>query len=50
LGYETELIPTKESPSNNQLVEDRFKIMIEKRAAAIDAINRTGKGKPTVPS
>jgi Chromo (CHRromatin Organisation MOdifier) domain len=50
LGYETELIPTKESPSNNQLVEDRFKIMIEKRAAAIDAINRTRKGKPVVPS
>jgi hypothetical protein len=50
LGYETELIPTKGSPSNNQLVEDRFKVMIEKRAAAIDAINRTGKGKPVVPS
>jgi hypothetical protein len=50
LGYETELIPMKESPSNNQLVEDQFKVMIEKRAAAIDAINRTGKGKPAVPS
>jgi hypothetical protein len=30
LGYETELIPAKESPSNNQMVEDRIKIMIEK--------------------
>jgi hypothetical protein len=32
------------------MVEDRIKIMIEKRAAAIDAINQTTKGKPAVPA
>jgi hypothetical protein len=50
LGYETALAPPEAITSNNEAVEDRIKIMMERRAQAIDAINQSNKGKPAIPS
>jgi hypothetical protein len=50
LGYETALAPLEVITSNNEAVEDRIKIMMERRAQAIDAINQSNKGKSVIPS
>jgi hypothetical protein len=43
LGYELTLQPEEDVPSNNEAVETRVQNMKEKRAQAIDAINRTAQ-------
>ena len=49
LGYETTLVPTETPLSNNDLAEDRIKLLMERRAQAIDAINQSAKADQTVP-
>jgi transposase InsO family protein len=43
LGYKIELFPSEQSASNNQTVEDRMKQMMEKRAQATDALNKSAQ-------
>ena len=50
LGYEPELLPTETPPSRNEAAENRISIMNERRAQAIDAINKVAKGKSVIPS
>ena len=40
LGYETELTPTSSPPTNNESAENRIKTMMERRAQAIEALNK----------
>jgi len=49
IGYETTLLPSETPLSNNQMVEDRIKNMMEHRAQAIDAINKATKGNGSIP-
>jgi len=49
IGYETILAPSETPPSNNQTVEDWIKDIMEHRAQAIDAINKTAKGDESIP-
>ena len=49
LGYETTLVPTETPPSNNDLAEDRIKLLMEQRAQVIDAINQSAKANQSVP-
>jgi len=48
-GYEPTLAPSETPPSNNQAAEDRIKNMMEHRAQAIDAINKSAKGDGSIP-
>jgi hypothetical protein len=50
LGYETQLTPQNDIPSNNKTTENWIKTLMEKRAQAIDAINQTHKEKQLIPS
>ena len=50
LRYETKLIPTGTRESTNEAMEWRLEIMIEKRLAAIDAINHMAKVRAPIPS
>ena len=50
LGYEMELIPTETTELTNEATERRLEIMIEKRLAAINAINQMAKTKAPIPS
>jgi transposase InsO family protein len=43
LGYEVTLQPEEDAPSNNEAVEMQVQNMREKRAQAIDAINRVAR-------
>jgi hypothetical protein len=43
LGYEIKLFPSEQGTSNNQAVEDRLKQMMEKRAQAVDALNKSAQ-------
>ena len=49
IGYETILAPSEMPPSNNQMVEDQIKNMMEHWAQAIDAINKAAKGTRSIP-
>src|SRR6266850_865974 len=49
IRYEITLAPLETPPSNNQTVEDQIKDMMEHRAQAIDAINKTAKGNGSIP-
>jgi len=49
LGYEIKLIPSETPISNNQLVKDRIKTMMEHQAQAIDALNKAAKGNRSIP-
>ena len=40
LGYETELIPTSDSLTNNERVEDRIKTMTKRCTQVIEALNK----------
>ena len=49
LGYETTLVPTEMPPSNNDLVEDWIKLLMERRRVqAIDTINQSAKADQSV--
>ena len=48
LGYEMELIPIGTTESTNEATERRLETMIEKRLAAIEAINQTAKTKAPI--
>ena len=50
LGYETTLIPTGTGESTNEATERRLETMIEKRLAAIDAINHMARARAPIPS
>jgi hypothetical protein len=50
LGYELMLQPEEDTLSNNEAVETRVQNMKEKRAQAIDAINRAAQAKQVVTS
>jgi hypothetical protein len=50
LGHELMLQPEEEASSNNEAVEMQIQNMKEKRAQAIDAINRTAQLKQTLTS
>ena len=50
LGYETTLIPTGTGESTNEAMERQLETMIEKRLAAIDAINHMAKARAPIPS
>ena len=50
LGYETKLIPTGTGESTNEATERRLEMMIEKRLAAINAINHMAKVRAPIPS
>ena len=50
LGYETQLIPSASRPSNNDMVEEHVKKLMENRDQATRAINEAAKGNGTVPS
>ena len=43
LGYDLSLIPSRNTTSNNDLVEKHMEILLERRAQAIDAINQSAK-------
>ena len=43
LGYEIKLFPSEQNTSNNQAVEDRLKQMMERRAQAVDALNKSAQ-------
>ena len=49
LGIEPPLIPQKETPTGNQLAEERVKLMMQHRQEAIDALQRAA-GKVPEPS
>jgi len=49
LGYEIKLIPSETSQSNNQLVEDWIKNVIEYQAQAMDTLNKAAKGDRSIP-
>jgi hypothetical protein len=48
LGYELTLQPEEDTPSNNEAVETRVQNMREKRAQAIDAINRMAQSERVI--
>ena len=48
IGYKTTLTPSEVSLSNNQLVEDRVRNMMEHQAQAIDAINKATEGNESI--
>ena len=50
LGYETKLIPTGTGKSANEATEQQLEMMIEKRLAAIDAINHMARARAPIPS
>jgi hypothetical protein len=50
LGYELTLQPEGDTPLNNEAVETRVQNMKERRAQAIDAINRAAQTKQTMMS
>ena len=50
LGYETKLIPTGTGESTNEATEQQLEMIIEKRLAAIDAINHMAKTRASIPS
>ena len=50
LGYEPQLTPGTSEPSNNDLVEERVKKLMENRDQATRAINEAAKGNETVSS
>ena len=50
LGYKTTLIPTGTGESTNEATERRLETMIEKRLAAINAINHMAKARAPIPS
>ena len=50
LGYEMKLIPTGTEESTNEATEQQLETMIEKRLAAIDAINQMAKVRAPIPS
>jgi hypothetical protein len=50
LGYELTLQPEEDSPSNNEAVETRVQNMKEKRAQAVDTINRMAQSKQVMMS
>ena len=50
LGYETKLIPTGTGESPNKAMERWLETMIEKKLAAIDAINQMAKTRAPIPS
>jgi hypothetical protein len=43
LGYEIRLFPSEQDASNNQAVENRLKQIMEKRAQAVDALNKSAQ-------
>ena len=50
LRFETTLLPSKSSPSNNEAAEQRLSLMHQKCLQAIEAINQATKGKLVIPS
>jgi hypothetical protein len=50
LGYEPQLTPKTSAPSNNDLVEEQIKRLMESRDQATNAINEATKGNRTIPS
>jgi hypothetical protein len=50
LGYELTLQPEEDTPSNNEAVNEQIQNVKEKRAQAIDAINRTAQSKQVMMS
>ena len=48
LGYKTKLIPTGTGESTNEAMERQLETMIEKRLAAIDAINQMAKSRAPI--
>jgi ubiquitin-protein ligase len=48
LGYELMLHSSEDTPLNNKATETWIKNMTEKRAQAIDAINRTAQGSQVI--
>jgi hypothetical protein len=50
LGYKLTLQPKEDTPSNNEAMETRVQNMKEKRAQAIDAINRAAQTKQVMTS
>ena len=50
LGYEPQLTPETSAPSNNDLVEERIKKLMENRDQATNTINEAAKGNRAIPS
>ena len=50
LGYDPQLTPEISPPSNNDLVEERIKELMENKNQATRAINKAAKGNGTIPS
>ena len=50
IGYEPQLTPETSVPSNNDLVEERIRKLMENRDQATKAINEAAKGNGTIPS
>ena len=50
IGYEPQLTPEISAPSNNDLVEERIRKLMENRDQATKAINEAAKGNGTIPS
>jgi hypothetical protein len=50
LGYNVALTPREETTTSNQSASNRIRNMMEKRAIAIDAINRTAQASEVIPS
>ena len=49
LGYEPGLIPLETPVSPNEIAQERVELLLEKRAQAIDAINKAAKAGQTIP-
>ena len=50
IGYKPQLTPGTSAPSNNDLVEERVRKLMENRDQATNAINEAAKGNRTIPS
>ena len=50
LGYEPTLLPSETPPSSNEAVQERVKLLMQRRAQAVDAINQTAGKSQTIPS
>jgi len=50
IGYETKLVPTDAPTTNNETVQQRIQLLVQKREQAIQAINRAAKEGQSIPS
>ena len=50
LGYKLTLLPSETPPTSNEAVQEQIKLLMERRAQAVDAINQTAGKDQVIPS